>query len=192
MIFLLTIDTPEDKGKFAVIYEKCRYLMQKVAMDILHDRFLAEDAVHNAFMNLAMHMEDIGEPESLRTKRYLITIAKNAAIDIYRKKKVQMRREIYMDELGEDALPMTYMETDLDNDVLDILKKLPVKYRDIFLLKYSAHLENSEIARLCGIKEGTVRQRISRGKILIEEALKKLEGNNGERHDDENKTDKRD
>lgn len=192
MIFLLTIDTPEDKGKFAVIYEKYRYLMQKVAMDILHDRFLAEDAVHNAFMNLAMHMEDIGEPESLRTKRYLITIAKNAAIDIYRKKKVQMRREIYMDELGEDALPMTYMETDMDNDVLDILKKLPVKYRDIFLLKYSAHLENSEIARLCGIKEGTVRQRISRGKILIEEALKKLEGNNGERHDDENKADKRD
>ena len=70
---------------------------------------------------------------------------------------------------------MSYMETDIENEVLDILKNLPIKYRDVFLLKYSAHLENSEIARLCGIQEGTVRQRIARGKILIEEALEGLE-----------------
>jgi len=175
MIFLLMIDTPEDKGKFTILYEKYRYLMQKVAMDALHDRFQAEDAVHNAFINLAMHMDGIGEPESLQTKRYLITIVKNAAIDMYRKKNVQMKREIYVDELGEEELPIAYMETDLDNDVLDILKKLPIKYRDIFLLKYSAHLENSEIARLCGIQESTVRQRIARGKRLIEDALQKRE-----------------
>ncbi|MBD5512428.1 MAG: RNA polymerase sigma factor [Lachnospiraceae bacterium] len=175
MIFLLMIDTPEDKSKFAILYEKYKYLMWKVSMDVLYDRFLAEDAVHNAFINLAMHMEDIGEPDSLKTKRYLITVAKNAAIDIYRKKNIRIKREIYMDEFGEEDLPITYMETDLDNDVLDILKKLPIKYRDIFLLKYSANLANSEIARLCGIQEGTVRQRIARGKLLVESELQKLE-----------------
>lgn len=164
MMFLMMIDTLEDKGKFAILYEKYRYLMRKVALDILHDYFLAEDAVHNAFINLAMHMDNIGEPESLQTKRYLITIAKNASIDIYRKRNLQMQREIYMDELGEENQSMAYMETDLDNDVLDILKNLPIKYRDIFLLKYSANLKNSEIAKLCGIQEGTVRQRIVRGK----------------------------
>lgn len=175
MIFLLMIDTPEDKGKFACLYEKYKYLMWKIAMDVLNDRFSAEDAVHNAFINLAMHMEDIGEPDSLKTKRYLITVAKNAAIDIYRKKSRRMKREIYIDELGEEDLPIAYMETDSDNDVLDILKNLPIKYRDVFLLKYSAHLENSEIARLCGIQEGTVRQRIARGKLLIESEIQKLE-----------------
>lgn len=185
MMFLTLADTPEidtpekpeNKDKFSVLYEKYRYLMWKVAMDVLHDRFLAEDAVHNAFLNLGGHMESIRETESLQTKRYLITIAKNAAIDIYRKKNVQRQRELFMDELGDEELPFTYVETDLDNDVLDVLKKLPVKYRDIFLLKYSAHLENREIARLCGIREGTVRQRIARGKLLIEDALQKLEEN---------------
>lgn len=163
-IFLM-IDTPEDERKFVILYEKYRYLMQEVAADVLNDRFLAEDAVHNAFINLAARIDHIGEPDSLQTKRYLITITKNAAVDIYRKKNIQIRREVYMDELGEEDLPMTYMETDLENGVLDILKNLPVKYRDIFLLKYSAHMENSEIANLCGIQEGTVRQRISRGKV---------------------------
>lgn len=192
MIFLLMTDTPETKRKFVILYEKYRYLMQKIAMDILHDRFLAEDAVHNAFINLVMHMEDIEETESLRTKRYLITITKNAAVDLYRKKNKRIQREVYMDELREEELPVSYMETDLENDILDILKNLPVKYRDIFLLKYSSHMENNEIARLCGIQEGTVRQRISRGKILIEEALKELEADGAERHGDENEANKRD
>ena len=99
MIFLMMIDTPEDKRKFVILYEKYRYLMQKVAMDVLHDRFLAEDAVHNAFISLVTHLDSIGETESLQTKRYLITIVKNAAIDLYRKKNIQIREEIYMDEI---------------------------------------------------------------------------------------------
>ena len=58
--------------------------------------------------------------------------------------------------------------------MLDILKNLPPKYRDIFLLKYSTHLENWEIARICGLREGTIRQRIARGKRLIEKELEKI------------------
>lgn len=177
MIFLMMIDTPEDKRKFVILYEKYRYLMQKVAMDILNDCFSAEDAVHNAFINLMKHMDRIGEPESLQTRRYLITIVKNSAIDIYRKKNIH--REVYIDELREEDMPISYMETDLENEILDILKNLPVKYRDIFLLKYSAHLENREIAELCGIQENTVRQRIFKRKILISEAIKKMEEEHG-------------
>lgn len=176
MIFLMMIDTPEEKRKFVILYEKYRYLMQKVATDVLQDCFLAEDAVHDAFMHLAKNMGKVDETDSVATKRYLITITKNAAIDIYRKRRVQMQKEIYIDELDEDA-QLSYTETDVENSVLDVLKNLPVKYRDIFLLKYSANLENSEIAKLCGIQEGTVRQRIARGKVLIEEALGKLEDN---------------
>lgn len=182
MIFLTMIDIPEDKSKFVILYEKYRYLMQKVAMDVLQDRFLAEDAVHNAFLNLTTHMADIGEPDSLQTKRYLITVAKNAAVDLYRKKSVRIQREIYMEELEDKDILVTYMETDLENDILDILKNLPVKYRDVFLLKYSSHLENDKIARLCGIQEGTVRQRIARGKVLIEKELKELEADGHEKN----------
>lgn len=99
MIFLMMIDTPEEKRKFVILYEKYRYLMQKVATDVLRDCFLAEDAVHDAFMHLAKNMGKVDETDSVATKRYLITITKNAAIDIYRKKRVQMQKEIYIDEL---------------------------------------------------------------------------------------------
>ena len=87
-----------------------------------------------------------------------------------------MKREILLDELGENDMPLTYIESDVDNRVLDILKNLPVKYRDVFLLKYSSNMENREIAELLRISEGNVRQRLSRGKEMIQEAINNLEG----------------
>lgn len=177
MIYLMMIDTEEDKRKFVVLYEKYRYLMMKVAYDVLRDNYLAEDAVHEAFIKVAKNMARIGDVNTKETKRYLITITKNATIDIYRKRRIQMNREIFVDELGEDDLPLSYMETDIDNRILDILKNLPVKYRDIFILKYSSKLDNDEIAELLNISEGTIRQRLSRGKEMIQKAINNLEVN---------------
>ncbi len=161
MIYLMMIDAEEDKQKFAILYETYRHLMMKVALNVLKDTFLAEDAVHEAFIKIAKNMEKIGEIDATATKRYLLTITKNATIDIYRKRNHQFQREIYVDD-----------------GILDILRRLPVKYRDVFLLKYSGNMDNDEIAKVLNITEGTIRQRLSRGKIMIQEALNKREENN--------------
>ena len=175
MIYLMMIEGEEDKRKFVIICEKYRCLMLKVAYDILKDNFLAEDAVHEAFIKIAKSMKKIGEIDTLETKRYLITVTKNATIDIYRKKKLQINREVSVDELGENNIPLSYMETEGDEEILEILKDLPVKYRDVFILKYSSEMDNDEIAKLLNISEGTVRQRLSRGKSMIQEAINKRE-----------------
>lgn len=179
LILLQTIDQPEEKRKFVIIYEKYRYLMFKVASGVLNDQYLAEDAVHEAFVKVANNMDKIGDVESRATKRYLIVITKNAAIDFYRKRHQQMEKEIFMEKL-EERENVSYMETEIDNQVLDVLKNLPEQYRDIFLLKYSNGFENKEIAQILGITEGNVRQRIMRGKALIQEALDQLGGSSNE------------
>ena len=176
LMYLQMIDTGEEKRKFVVIYETYRRLMLKVAYDVLNDYYWAEDAVHEAFVKVANHMENIGEVESKITKRYLITITKNTAIDLYRKRKKQMEKEISSEEIEEQSEQIYYMESQDCSSVLDILSNLPAKYKDVFLLKYSSNLENKEIAEILGISEGNVRQRIVRGKAIIQEALNKLEG----------------
>ena len=80
MIILMMVDTPEQKRKFAELYERYRYLMFKIAVDILHEHHLAEDALQEAFVRVAKHIECIGQLEETATKRYLITITKNAAL----------------------------------------------------------------------------------------------------------------
>lgn len=57
MIYLMMIDAEEDKQKFAILYETYRHLMMKVALNVLKDTFLAEDAVHESFIKIAKNME---------------------------------------------------------------------------------------------------------------------------------------
>lgn len=174
MILLTIMDQAKKPAKFCILYEKYKYLLQKVAMDILHDSYLAEDAVQNAFIKIADNMEKVREIESRQTKSYIIAITKNAAIDIWRKRNRQKESEFRANDAEGDKMSVVYMETDMENEVLDVIKNLPEKYRDIFFMKYSVGMENSEIAQVCSIKEGTVRQRIARGKVLIEKELKNL------------------
>lgn len=67
-------------------------------------------------------MENVGQPEETATKRYLITITKHAAIDLYRRRNRLQSREIYMDELPEETGQLTYMAPEEEHGVLDILK----------------------------------------------------------------------
>lgn len=172
----MMMDTNEEKRKFEILYEKYRYLMFKVAKEVLADNYLAEDAVHDAFFKVAKNMEKIKETESPETKRFLIVITKNAAIDIYRKKRMERTQEVFLEELEEKEEPFICMNTDTGNSILEILKNLPEKYRDVFLLKYADRLENREIAERLRITEENVRQRIARGKGMIQEAIDKSEG----------------
>ena len=66
------------------LYEKKMYYL---ALKILNDEMAAEDSVHNAFVKLIEGIVIFSDPESDDCKKYIITVTKNAAIDIYRKKK---------------------------------------------------------------------------------------------------------
>lgn len=94
MIYLLLIDTEEEKRKFALVYEKYRHYMFHIALKILKNSQDAEDAVHEAFIKLTKNMDKIGDVETLKTERYLYTIVKNTAIDIYRQKKRRFAKEV--------------------------------------------------------------------------------------------------
>ena len=122
-------------------------------------------------------IDKVDESEEIPTKLYLVACARNAAIDLYRKRSSQMKSETMLDEVIEKDIYAAYIESDLENGVLDILKNLPLKYRDVFMLKYVNHMENREIAEVCGIQEVTVRQRIARGKVIIEQKIREMEGN---------------
>ena len=45
--------------------------------------------------------------------------------------KTAADRDVYMNALRKEDVPITYMEPNPENGVLDILKNLPAKYRDI-------------------------------------------------------------
>ena len=87
VFYTLLIEEESDKAKFEKIYTLYKKKMWYAANSVLNDSHLAEDAVHNAFIGIAKNMKRIDDADSHKTLSYVITAAKNAAIDILRKNK---------------------------------------------------------------------------------------------------------
>lgn len=68
LVYLSMIEGPEDRNKFEIVYEQYKNLMYYVAYRILREERDAEDAVHNAFVRIAEHIEKISEPVCPKTR----------------------------------------------------------------------------------------------------------------------------
>lgn len=169
--FTALIESPEEKIFFEQIYLRYRKIMYYSAYQILKDEHLAEDAVHNAFMRLLNCLDKLDEVESNRTRKFVTIIAERMAINLYNKRK--RRGEASYEEL-EELCSISYEKAPQNgNIVLELIKGLPLTYREIFLLKYDQGFDNHFISHLLDISENTLRQRIARGKKLLEGMLEK-------------------
>ena len=119
--------------------------MYRVAFAILHNVEDAEDAVHYAFVKIAENIKKIYEPKCLKTRGYVVTIVRNAAIDTYRKKQAHPDGEYI------DAVAGFSDEYDGDNRVAACIMKLNERQRNILILKHHHGYDLKEIAKMLGI-----------------------------------------
>ena len=147
------------------IYKLYEQKMFYIAFSILKDESAAEDAVQDAFIKLINNISRIKNPDSDRTKAYIITTIKNTTIDLYRKRKRDL--ELFDDNCLDDV---TY-HTDNGSSDIDIknliiqeeLNKLPYKYKEIILLHIEKKLSVQDIAKIQGISYNAARKRYERG-----------------------------
>ena len=145
MIYFQMIETPEEQSKFEQLYLKYRDLMFYVAFNILHNQQDAEDAVHQAFVKIAENIKKIGDPLCPETRRFVITIVENSAIDQYRRIQKHPTVELI------DGLEGTQIEYDGDNPLAACILALPARYREMILLHYHQGYSVREIAKMLGM-----------------------------------------
>lgn len=166
IIYLSMIEKEHQRTRFEEIYRENRQLMFWQAKKVLKDGYLAEDAVHDAFIRIAENMDTVERLNGQQVKRYVLVAAKNTAIDIFRKRSRQMENEICYEDMemeqGNEEDPSR-----LEYAVREILLALPGQYRGVFLLKYSVGLTNKEIGNLLKLTVSGVKQRITRGKAVF-------------------------
>lgn len=168
LFYLQMLDTPEDKHKFELVYEEYRNYMFHVANKILRNREDSEDAVHQAFISIAEHIDKIGDPISNLTKGYVLTIVEHKAIDIIRSNK--RNSYIPLDETFIDAPTMTQAIEYCGEDSLSkCILKLPANYREIIMLKYVQGYSSREIAGMLNITEANAIKLDQRAKKKLRE-----------------------
>lgn len=176
LIYLAMIDNDEDKSKFEQIYITYKQTMFYVAHKILKDEFLAEDAVHRAFVKIIQNLDKIGEIECPKTKGFVVIIVERCAIDLYRSRKKENLVDINEFEtfVIKEVVPIDEeVISQLDSPLTRAILALPEHYATIILLKYSHHYADKEIVKLLDLSEENVRKRLQRAKkklaTLLEE-----------------------
>ncbi len=148
---------------------------------ILRNREEAEDVVQEAYLRAFRAFCSFrGEA----VKPWLLVIVRNAAFSALEARKRTSNVILLSDDLKprkdgevrEMASPGPTPEAQIiaegeRRQLLSALAALPLKYRDIVVLREMEHLSYNEIAEVTGIPIGTVMSRLSRGRAELRRAL---------------------
>ena len=175
-IFLAIIEDEEDRTKIEQIYELYSESMKIIASAILHNEKDAEDAVQTAMLNTCKHVKKLQDPMDNNTKWYVMQITKNAAREIYRKKKKRWKQETSLEEelVGEAPLEQYDGESDLAKQI----GGLAPRDRDVLMLKYLYGYDYAEVGQIIGISKEAAKKAGQRAKNRLEKAMGKEEENN--------------
>ena len=131
------------ESAFATVYRLTVDDLTSFAYGMLHDRSAAEDAVQQAFLELARSAPSIrGDGRTLRA--WLFRSVRYNCLDELRRRR--RRPETPADVLPED--PIDPEETDVD--LQNALAQLTERQRTMVLLKHVAGLSGEEIAQVVG------------------------------------------
>lgn len=171
MLFMLTGDKDKD-SKLERLYKEYKNVMFYVANNILHDNFLAEDAVHQSFVKIYNSLHKIDENDCRKIRNFLVIICKHVAIDMYNTGKKQVE-----DELNENMSSHHDIVSDIiiSNDNMDklgaIVKELNPIYQEVIFLRFFRDFSVEEISAMKNISKKTVQKRIERAKKQLLELL---------------------
>lgn len=87
MFIFATIKNEKKRGKLEELYIAQASSMYKVAYRILDDEYLAQDAVHEAFINISNNFEKIMQTDCNKMGALLIIIVRNVSINMYNRRK---------------------------------------------------------------------------------------------------------
>lgn len=135
----------------------------------------AEDIIQDTAYKFLQYFDSV---KITNTQSWLFRVAVNQYYDMTRKKS--RRREILLkfniQELFEEDTPeKVLLQSELEKDIHELLKRLKPKYRQLLLLKYSTGLKINEIAELYSMKEGSVKTILHRARKEFLEQYRRYE-----------------
>ncbi|WP_159438270.1 RNA polymerase sigma factor [Massiliimalia massiliensis] len=173
---LLLLENEQERKQFTEIYQLCKNKMISAAFQICHDTDTAEDITQEAFVRMIGIFEKIKTMDNIRLLSLGIVIAKNIAIDRWRKKKAAKRAEERLKtNLFSQPAEEKYLAKAQKEELISAIYTLKEIYSEPLMLRYYHDLSIKQISKLLNISYSTAKQRICRGKRLIYKALKEME-----------------
>jgi RNA polymerase sigma-70 factor, ECF subfamily len=150
-----------DEAAVDALFRACARDVHAYAISLLGDRSAAEDVTALAFERLYGSRSRLDRGRGT-PRAWLFAIARNAAIDELRRRRRQPQCELDADLSSDQDAGDTLERIERRATVRDALSALPLREREIVLLKFHGQLSNSELARAIGISESNAGTRLHR------------------------------
>jgi RNA polymerase sigma factor (sigma-70 family) len=168
---LLALASRGDDSALGELYDRYGRVAYGLALRIVRDRSLAEDAVQEAFLTI-WRTSGSFLAERAKPSTWILTIVHRRAVDIVRRE--QRRRSDPLDEVDHPTGEATDEEAWLRAQrqvVQEALRKLPPEQREALELAYYGGFTQSELADRLGQPLGTIKSRMFTGLRRLRELL---------------------
>jgi RNA polymerase sigma-70 factor (ECF subfamily) len=169
---LVALAARSEQSALAELYDRFGRPAYGLALRILRDEALAEDAVQEAFLALWRTAARF-VPERGKASTWILTLVHRRAVDIVRREE---RRRA--DALEQSPEPESKIAVDEEawlrlqrERVQDALRKLPDQQREAIELAYYGGFTQSELAERLGQPLGTIKSRMFGGLARLRELL---------------------
>ncbi|HTW42877.1 MAG TPA: RNA polymerase sigma factor [Solirubrobacteraceae bacterium] len=155
-----------DADAFEALFRQCASEVHGYLISLLRDRSAAEDITAQAFERLYRSRGRLDRRRGT-PRAWLFAIARNAALDELRRRR---RTSSYQADVGSPVQPPAgdaagnegFEQAERRMVVAAALASLPMRERELVLLKFHGQLTNAELAHTLGISESNVGTRLHR------------------------------
>ncbi len=169
-----------DGDSFAALVDRYMPMVYKFIYRYAGNADAANDIVQDVFIKVWKNIKKFDQKKNFKT--WLLTIAKNTALDAIKKKKGILFSRIEDGETDLDAFLAPYIESpDLPDELLQkkqtkaelarVLQELNPSYRSVLLLRYAEHLKFREIAATLQEPVDTIKSKHRRALIQLRAML---------------------
>lgn len=155
----------------AALYDRYGRLVYSVALRVVLDRGAAEEVTQDVFLRCWRTIASY-RPEQGSLSTWLLTIARNRAVDELRSRRgKEARREVSEELLGPLSIDIGFDEVLLRNEVRQALSSLPKAQREVIELAFWGGMSRREISEQLSLPLGTVHTRLRLAMDKLREAL---------------------
>jgi RNA polymerase sigma-70 factor (ECF subfamily) len=169
-----------DGDSFAALVDRHMSMVYKFTYRYVGNADAANDVVQDVFIKVWKNIKKFDQTKSFKT--WLLTIAKNTALDAIKKKKAIVFSKIEEGETDLDTFLSPYVDgPDLPDELLvkkqtkaeleGVLADLSPSYRSVLLLRYAEHLKFREIADTLQEPIDTIKSKHRRALIQLRKLL---------------------
>jgi RNA polymerase sigma-70 factor (ECF subfamily) len=161
-----------DPQAFRAVYEHCAELVHRFLLRMLGEPAAAEDALQETFMRVLRGLRSFDPAGPARLTTWVLTIARRVALSRALAEARARRRDDVAREAQPRVLAFDEEAAELRRALGEAVASLPIAQRSVFVLRESHALSYEEIAAIEETDVGTVKSRLHRARVALQEQLK--------------------